>query len=1043
MAFTFDDDDLTVTTSPVVDSVDTEAPVVDSVDTSPPAAGTFTFDQEDVPTPTKRVRGAHGKQRLLDYEAEIYNQLGGSEQVDFKSTPTWGERFMYGIQDNPDEIILKFKKHYPRGDVKLLGTSRGAKLMYREDGSDGTEKWKQINPSGASIGDFSGVVPSVVTGAISAYFSGGMSFVPQLGMLFGGAFVGETGKQAFQTFDDTQTQSIGDQLTQSATTGAVEVLTGGLVHGGIKFLPYARTTVPIGEVAKLQNIESAIPGATTNPDINPMAQQIVGESNKRLQVQSQQHAALSPVIGEKETAQAQFATDTANEMIEGLKTSEVIQAKVTALAEQYATTESRAILGVTTPDVRETAKYFKQAIEEDFVKKSGAEVTGAYKKLDDIASKEVPEFDLTGVKNTAEEIQRGIRGDLDDTLTAGATTTDTTINISSSPQGRFDSILNRISKLDTTQNNYEVLKVLRTELNDLRANHAWDENFNTHLVKKVTNSLSKSLGAPTNHAPGYVKAFQKANGLAKTRFGLLENEQFRAMITSDTPAQIIEKLQKPGMLHGSVIDAIQQYATPEKVLKIRQGLKSNILMASDNPVRTLQNLEIGDAVMWKWLTGGTKEGAKELKDAAGKMKALYGAQWSTVARAQDDAIAALHMLESPSQTKQFLDRLGPEAKTLYREAVLRDVVEQSIVSDARHGVFKVDPDLLSGAMETYRKNGVLASVLKPKDIDKLNALNDYVQMTGAHPSDMGTSLVNAQLQGEMRKGLITGNIKKIWNAKGAYYYSTLMSKILVSDFGKTMFVKGLKGERRSARTGDVISWKAKTIGMFAGAVLKELGGDEARAQESLSDQRKKYRSIQGYKDGGVVHDYQLPTLNRPDYMDGMMQEGIQEALQTIQALREAGREQEAVAIERELEASMLLNKQNQGTYMQLPNESGEGYRQRAGGMLGAEMERTAEQGYAEGGLVTQDQMQGIMQQLSGVQPTAQARPIIPPLIDDVDAGNGIMLPDSGVMSVDTDAGYAPTMTKKQKEKAKVKAIKKGNKRQLTAPPPTTGILSGF
>jgi hypothetical protein len=140
---------------------------------------------------------------------------------------------------------------------------------------------------------------------------------------------------------------------------------------------------------------------------------------------------------------------------------------------------------------------------------------------------------------------------------------------------------------------------------------------------------------------------------------------------------------------------------------------------------------------------------------------------------------------------------------------------------------------------------------------------------------------------------------------------------------------------------------------------------------------------------------------------------------------------------------MLLNKQNQGTYMQLPNESGEGYRQRAGGMLESEMERTAEQGYAEGGLVTQDQMQGIMQQLSGVQPTAQARPIIPPLIDDVDAGNGIMLPDSGVMSVDTDAGYAPTMTKKQKEKAKVKAIKKGNKRQLTAPPPTTGILSGF
>ena len=117
-----------------------------------------------------------------------------------------------------------------------------------------------------------------------------------------------------------------------------------------------------------------------------------------------------------------------------------------------------------------------------------------------------------------------------------------------------------------------------------------------------------------------------------------------------------------------------------------------------------------------------------------------------------------------------------------------------------------------------------------------------------------------------------------------------------------------------------------------------------------------------FKDGGLVHDYQLPTLNRPAHMDDMIQ------------------------------------------------------------------------GYADGGYVTQDQMQGMMQQLQGIQPTLQAPPVMEPLIEEPKVST------AGIMSV--EAQDAPTMTKKQKEKAKVKAVKKGNKRRTMAPP-KTGILSGF
>jgi hypothetical protein len=272
------------------------------------------------------------------------------------------------------------------------------------------------------------------------------------------------------------------------------------------------------------------------------------------------------------------------------------------------------------------------------------------------------------------------------------------------------------------------------------------------------------------------------------------------------------------------------------------------------------------------------------------------------------------------------------------------------------------------------------------------------------------------------------------------------------------------------------------LAWMAGKEVVQPGQDESDVNYQQPIQKKKH--------GGVVHDYQLPTLNRPERIDDMMGEGIKEALQQVEALRATGREQEAAELERNIERLMMES--NQGQDMQMPGQGTDEFLNQYRDRELAGLERTAEEGndyaaggiilgglvaggayagwkwlqekkkalekqkekrakalkksldgYAEGGLVTQDQMQGMMQQLSGVQPTAQARPIIPPLIDDVDVGNGMMLPDSGVMSVDTDAGYAPTMTKKQKEKAKVKAIKKGNKRRNSAPPPTTGILSGF
>jgi hypothetical protein len=173
----------------------------------------------------------------------------------------------------------------------------------------------------------------------------------------------------------------------------------------------------------------------------------------------------------------------------------------------------------------------------------------------------------------------------------------------------------------------------------------------------------------------------------------------------------------------------------------------------------------------------------------------------------------------------------------------------------------------------------------------------------------------------------------------------------------------------------------------------------------------------------------------------MMGEGIKEALQQVEALRATGREQEAAELERNIERLMMES--NQGQDMQMPGQDKDEFLGQYWDRELEGLERTAEEGngYAEGGYVTQDQMQGMMQQMSGVQPTLQATPVIPPLQEEPTTGAEMMGVGSGVMSIKEQ--YAPALTKKQKEKAKVKAIKKGNKRRTSTPPPTTGILSGF
>ena len=1100
MAFTFTEEDLREAqvdeTVPTTNITPTAEEVTTSGSISEPS-GSFTFSEEDLGPDGELIVSPNYREHLKNkafHKSELGRVLGGEDNIDMDTYPSWMERFGYGMQDNAKEISLKFQQDYPNGEVTPVKTREGVRLMYREDAADLKEKWKPVNPQGLSIGDVSGALPTALVGGATAIATSGASVPIQLTSIFASTFLSEMARQGGQELGGTQDQTLGEATTQSAQTGLIDTVLGSILHFGARYLPYPRADMTDVNRLKLKNVEKNLDGAL-NPKVSVMPHQMVDEAGSAVVKQAEQAAQLSPIIPTKQAAQSAFAHDAALSITKGLDPTAQVQKELTEQARKTVIEETDMILerqahGTTEPtsglDVRDTATEIKGAIEKDFILKSKKEVQEVYHKVDEAAMTELPVFNTLGLKDVAKDVRKGI---------SGMTQEGQAINVSSSPEGRLGSILNKIDNLGDIQLDYDVLKTIRTEVNEMRGDYAWQQGFDNSQIIKVSRALTDALNNPGHVVDGklvpfakgeskFLKAHTLASETAKKRFRLLDNEQVRDMIMTDTPAQIVAKLQEPGMLHEDVISIIAKYA-PRKIPNIRQGVQNNLL-TGDAPVKALRDLKLRDKTMYDWLVGGagtaqrlerkmvtlkgklakSDRGTKEhqelvdardalttkitkakktyqdnvdgLDKAANDIHAITNMQWQPLALAQSDALRALSTLTHPTETKQLLSSLGPRAKPLYRQAVIRDIIENSIRANNRGGV-TVDRKLYAEAMERYKNNGVADTVLTPLDLKKLKALEDYVQMTGKSSSDIGASLVAANVMGEFRSGVANADVKRIFKARFQLLYATMMSKALTGKWGDALFIRGRKQAPKQ--------WTSRALGVFTGSILAETSEDSLSYKDSVKEgftnQVNDFKANwQKKREGGLVHDYQLPTLNRPERVDDMMGEGIKEALQQVEALRATGREQEAAELERNIER--LLVESNQGQDMQMPGQDKDEFLGQYWDRELAGLERTAEEGngYAEGGYVTQDQMQGMMQQMSGVQPTLQATPVIPPLQEEpvmTMMGKGIM--DAGVMSAVEQ--YAPSLTKKQKEKAKVKAIKKGNKRRASTPPPTTGILSGF
>ena len=759
-------------------------------------------------------------------EDELKDILGN---VDFESGPSWMERFDYGMQDNPEEIANKFMQDHPSGEIKKINTSFGPRIMYKEQyGSD--EPWKPVNESGVSIGDISGAIPSIVTGVGAAVATGGLSVPVQLGATFLGTFLGEMGRQGYQTSEGTQTQELSDQLYQSSVTASMDMATGGVFHLGARFLPYPRANISTEQKAMVVKIQEAFP-ELSDSDAMLMAHQIAYDA-PQLVTQAKQAAALHRAIPEASEKQAKFALEQA-EKIEGVGGSiSDIQDILRRSADKWSMKETKLIVGGM-PDVRELGILFKQAIGDDFISKSRREITEAYKSVDKIASKENPIFNISGVQDEADALLNGIQGDTVQVYgPANTMMGDTTdgiapktfemgsLDVSSDPSGALTKIASDIKALHGIQPDYNTLKSFRTRLSNIKSSHRFTNDNNKRLADRLYHSITDSLNNPINGAPNFSKAHTKASNLAGKKFELLDNQQIASMLQSDTPADIVGWMMKPGNLHSDVRAVLHKYA-PDKVDKIKSGILRRILVdKSMKPIEIIKSFDLNDHKTLQWLAGG-KSGIDDVYDMAYDIERINSVPWEPVALAQTDAIKALDLIASPEQAKIFINQIGErEAKVFYREVMLKDVIERSIKKNHKTGGFYVDDKILGESLRKYDKNGLSDLLLTPYDKQRIEALSSYVQLTGAKGTDFGVALVTNQLTGKYRSSVAKMNLRGIMDARLQGLYATMLSKLIASPKGNLALLRGLGKP--------AVAYKARSVGIMASALAAESLGDSGR-----------------------------------------------------------------------------------------------------------------------------------------------------------------------------------------------------------------------
>lgn len=715
------------------------------------------------------------------------------------------QRLSLSFSDTDEEIISKFNSMYPSGYLMRVPVEGGGDipggrnkrpgkrkersvLAYVADKSDPKEPWKLIDPSKPEIADIADIGGSMVTvvGGIAGSFIGSP--------VIGGAIGTTAGDLARQSLDALfwghQKQSLGEVVSGAVGAGITDLAVG----GGMKVIAHgsSRGLLKPGSAAArdLRDIRAAMNAGAT--DLAPLgAAEMSG------------HPALSSFAGQAR-ASSMAVAETAGRQMESAVTqlskwapdwSDANAAQTTIqkharVAYNRALRQMREDAGFV--GVREGGQAVKD-VTERWVKLSGEDVSKSYAELDAFAKNYNLQFDIGELQQSANIIRRGISATADNGKES--------INVSGSPSGELQKVVDEIIAADKTQADYEVIKAWRTRLGDAFENAPSDDTFNHLQARRLYHSLSRVLdtpeGVPQAIAQQFTDLAHTASGKAAARFDVLGLKKIGNIISRD-PEDVISlgkslgEIGGVGGLTGDVISFLRKEAGLD-LETIRRAGRGNLLFSETlsgsggspiSIVQKLHNFEISDRKQYEFLFP-SKQDKVFAQRIAERLDSLNSIQFKIeVANATHAAGAFERMFMQPGTTRaQMRDQLellsnDPDLRNSARLSAY-DYLARQTFSDTERTLNRGN---LVKVMDEWKRNGVWDEILNETDKIKIQGLNAYLRRSGGKKGDVGVSLENNQIITDLKHPttFLNGVHKLAFNRyMGKFLYSSAGTRLLV------------------------------------------------------------------------------------------------------------------------------------------------------------------------------------------------------------------------------------------------------------------------
>lgn len=705
------------------------------------------------------------------------------------------------LGDTFPEQEATFKGLHPGGSLLRVPVTGALLYKLRPE-----EPFRRLDPSfaeaigaGGAVGffdevsndvaDLAGDMPAMVGEAAALAFlrrPGGGQLVTDLIRLGIGGATGEAARQSVQTGAGTQRQDPAEQRALIAGSGALSIVGGtiGATAGAL-----ASTIARRGVVNTTPEGREAIKASEDIGTEPLMASQV--SSNPFLRLLSRQSQALVPKIGQylarqeaKTAAALRSAADPA-----ALKTFVGDTARAFSQASNDLLELTIQATKVRRRSPRAGGRFLQQGVER-WWKVSGTDVDALYTAARSI---DEPVFDGARLIDEANDIRAGVQAQRVDPDAAP-------IRADEEMSPAVTRLLDDIAQLDPqitgiNASSTDVLRSLRRRINEFTVAGPEGGRLSHAIASRLKGAIDDTLENPANlnSSPAFSQAWRTANAAARKRFQTREQLAVVDLMKSETPAQVVDKLARPGQIDNLV--AVRKAVPAEEWAKFQESVATELMLDTANLSKRLAEF---DEPTLNLLMNRPRQ--QIMREAGAEFDKLNSVRIDAGLKNQANVRGFFKDVLDTGETarieafRSIVQRAGGKDSPVGRStraAIVNEAWERSKVVE--QGVAKVDANKIKATLKDFDERGIL-QFLDKQELDLLRNVELVQDFARLGVKDAGTALQAASAVADVKGGGIRGftTLVENWTVGRLLTNPAVNRRILGRGLGRPLDTAALK-----------------------------------------------------------------------------------------------------------------------------------------------------------------------------------------------------------------------------------------------------------